>query len=213
MTPELTPGLLLEAYAAGVFPMAEHRDDPDIFWVDPKLRGILPLGGFHISRTLARRMRRGGYRVTLNRDFAAVVDGCADRPETWISARIRRAYLDLHKLGHAHSLEIWQDAGLVGGVYGVTLGAAFCGESMFSRATDASKLALAHLIDHLKRCGFMLFDTQFLTPHLGRLGGIEIPRARYRMLLQQAVSREADITALPLERDPVQILQRNTQMS
>lgn len=213
MTPELMPGLLLEAYAAGVFPMAEHRDDPDIFWVDPKLRGILPLGGFHISRTLARRMRRGGYRVTLNRDFAAVVDGCADRPETWISARIRRAYLDLHKLGHAHSLEIWQDAGLVGGVYGVTLGAAFCGESMFSRATDASKLALAHLIDHLKRCGFMLFDTQFLTPHLGRLGGIEIPRARYRMLLQQAVSREADITALPLERDPVQILQRNTQTS
>lgn len=213
MTPELTPGLLLEAYAAGVFPMAEHRDDPDIFWVDPKLRGILPLGGFHISRTLARRMRRGGYRVTLNRDFAAVVDGCADRPETWISAHIRRAYLDLHQLGHAHSLEIWQDAGLVGGVYGVTLGAAFCGESMFSRATDASKLALAHLIDHLKRCGFMLFDTQFLTPHLGRLGGIEIPRARYRMLLQQAVSREADITALPLERDPVQILQRNTQTS
>lgn len=213
MTPALTPELLLDAYAAGVFPMAEHRGDPDVFWVDPQLRGILPLNGFHISRSLARRMRRGGYAVTLNRNFEEVVDRCADRRETWISARIHRAYTGLHRLGHAHSLEVWQNERLIGGVYGVTLGAAFCGESMFSRATDASKLALAHLIDHLKRCGFVLFDTQFLTPHLARLGGLEIPRARYRVLLQQAVVIEADITALPLESDPLQILQRNTQTS
>lgn len=213
MTQALTPELLLEAYAAGVFPMAEHRDDPDVFWVDPQLRGILPLDGFHISRSLARRMHRGGYAVTLNRDFEAVLDGCADRRKTWISARIHHAYAGLYRLGHAHSLEIWQDGRLTGGVYGVTLGAAFCGESMFSHTTDASKLALAHLVHHLRRCGFTLFDTQFLTPHLARLGGVEIPRARYRLLLQHALEIEADITTLPLETDPDQILQRNTQTS
>lgn len=213
MTTPLTPTLLLQAYAAGVFPMAEHRDDTEVFWVDPHLRGILPLDRFHISRSLARRMRRGGYQATLDRDFEGVLRGCADRPETWISAPIHRAYARLNRLGRAHSLEIWQDGHLAGGVYGVTLGGVFCGESMFSRRTDASKLALAHLTDHLRRCGFVLFDTQFLTPHLAGLGAIEISRAEYRERLRAAIPIPAEITALPLETDPAQILQRNTQMS
>jgi len=213
MTPALTPELLLEAYAAGVFPMAEHQDDTEVFWVDPHVRGVLPIGDFHISRSLARRMRLGGYTATLNRAFEAVLAGCADRPVTWISGRIHRAYVGLHRLGHAHSLEIWREGHLAGGVYGVTLGAAFCGESMFSTETDGSKLALAHLTDHLKRCGFVLFDTQFLTPHLARLGAVEIPRLHYRMLLQEALAIDDDITAQPLESDPRQILQRKTQTS
>ncbi|EAQ25404.1 leucyl/phenylalanyl-tRNA--protein transferase [Roseovarius sp. 217] len=213
MTTPLTPALLLQAYASGVFPMSEHRDDPDVFWVDPHHRGILPLDGFHISRSLARRMRQGHYEATLNHDFEAVVLGCADRADTWISPPIHRAYLALHQQGHGHSLEIWQEGQLVGGVYGVALGAAFFGESMFSRRTDASKLALAHLTDHLARCGFSLFDTQFITPHLGRLGGREIPRVQYRALLQEAMETEADITNPPFDPDPSQILQRKTQMS
>jgi len=209
----LPPALLLRAYAGGVFPMAEARDDPEVFWVDPKRRGVLPLDGFHISRSLARRMRRGGYRVTLDSDFAAVLDGCADRPDTWISGPIRAAYLELHAQGHAHSLEIWEEGTLAGGVYGVALGAAFFGESMFSRRTDASKLALAHLCDHQRRCGFALFDTQFLTPHLARLGGIEISRAEYRDRLAGALAQEADLHALPLDPDPAQVVQRMTQTS
>lgn len=209
----LPPDLLLRAYAAGVFPMAEHRDDDEVFWVDPKRRGVLPLDGFHISRSLARRMRRGGYRVSLDADFAGVLDACAERPETWISGPIRAAYLDLHARGDAHSLEIWDDDALAGGVYGVTLGRAFFGESMFSRRRDASKRALAHLVDHLRRCGFTLFDTQFLTDHLASLGAVEISRTAYRARLAEAVSGAADIHALPLETDPAQVVQRNTQTS
>ncbi|MBE0452584.1 leucyl/phenylalanyl-tRNA--protein transferase [Roseovarius autotrophicus] len=209
----LPPELLLRAYAGGVFPMAEHRDDAEVFWVDPKRRGVLPLDGFHVSRSLARRMRRGGYRVTLDADFKGVIDACADRMDTWISAPIRAAYLALHARGHAHSLEVWEQDALAGGVYGVTLGRAFFGESMFSRRTDASKLALAHLVDHLRRCGFTLFDTQFLTDHLASLGAIEISRAAYHARLAKALSGAADIHALPLERDPVQVVQRSTQIS
>jgi leucyl/phenylalanyl-tRNA--protein transferase len=209
----LPPDMLLRAYAAGVFPMAEHRDDPEVFWVDPKRRGVLPLGGFHISRSLARRMRRGGYRVTLDGDFAGVLDACAERADTWISAPIRAAYLALHARGDAHSLEVWEGGALAGGVYGVTLGRAFFGESMFSRRRDASKLALAHLVDHLRRCGFTLFDTQFLTDHLASLGAVEISRAAYHARLAEALSGAADIRALPLEGDPVQVVQRNTQTS
>ena len=209
----LPPELLLRAYAGGVFPMAEHRDDPEVFWVDPKRRGVLPLEGFHVSRSLARRMRRGGYAVTLNGDFEGVVDACANRPETWISAPIRDAYLALHACGHAHSLEIWEDGALVGGVYGVTLNAAFFGESMVSPRTDGSKRALAHLVDHLRRCGFTLFDTQFITDHLSRLGAIEISRAAYRARLATALGAEANITALPLDADPAQVVQRMTQTS
>jgi leucyl/phenylalanyl-tRNA--protein transferase len=209
----LPPALLLRAYAAGIFPMAEHRDDAEVFWVDPPRRGVLPLDGFHLSRSLARRMRRGGYTVTLDADFAGVVDACADRDDTWISAPIREAYLELHARGDAHSLEVWEEGVLAGGVYGVTLGRAFFGESMFSRRADGSKRALAHLVDHLRRCGFVLFDTQFITPHLARLGAVEIDRAAYRAQLSEALETEADITALPLEGDPAQVVQRITQTS
>lgn len=213
MSPNLTPALLLQAYAAGIFPMSEHRDDPEVFWVDPQYRGILPLDGFHISRSLARRMRRGGYEASLNADFEGVLRGCADRPDTWISGPIHAAYMALYHMGHAHSLEIRQDGALCGGVYGVALGGAFFGESMFSRRTDASKLALAHLTDHLSLCGFALFDTQFITPHLARLGGRNIPRNSYRRCLHQALGLGVDITDMLFDPDPRQILQRRTQTS
>ena len=183
----LTPEMLLRAYAIGIFPMAESRDDPDIHWVDPRRRGILPLNGFHISRSLARRIRQCGWTVTVDHDFAGVVDGCADRPETWISAPIRTLYLALHARNAAHSLELWDGPALIGGVYGVSLGAAFFGESMFSRRTDASKVALAWLVHRLRAGGYALFDTQFLTPHLRSLGGVEVPRDGYRAALAAAL--------------------------
>jgi len=187
----LTPELMLRAYASGIFPMAESRDAAGLFWVDPPKRGILPLERFHISRSLARRMRRARYSVSLDHAFEAVIAGCAERPETWINAQLHRLYRELYARGCAHSLEIWRQGRLAGGVFGITLGGAFFGESMFSRRTDASKLALAHLVDHLRRCGFSLFDTQFLTPHLASLGAIELPRARYRMLLHEALQARA----------------------
>lgn len=208
----LTADLLLHAYSAGVFPMAEHRDDPDVFWVDPKRRGILPLDGFRISRSLAKRIRNGGFEITVNRDFAGVVDGCADRAETWISAEIRDRYLELHTMGNAHSLEVWHQGILAGGTYGVSLGGAFFGESMFSRRRDASKVALAYLTDRLVQAGYSLCDTQFLTPHLASLGGIEVSRARYRALLRDALSVNADFTR-PDVPPPQLLLQRMTQTS
>ncbi|WP_397541908.1 leucyl/phenylalanyl-tRNA--protein transferase [Roseovarius salis] len=212
--PVLTPAVLLGAYASGIFPMAESREDTEIFWVDPRRRGILPLDSFHISRSLARRLRGGRYGVTLNRAFDAVVEGCADRSETWISAEIARLYCSLHRTGHAHSIEIWTGEELAGGVYGVTLGSAFFGESMFSRRTDASKMALAFLTRHLSRCGFELFDTQFITPHLASLGGVEVSRARYRALLHDALEKPASITAQPFDTDPHSlVVQRSTQTS
>lgn len=210
--PVITPELLLNAYAAGIFPMAETRDDPDVFWVDPRRRGIFPLNGFHLSRSLARRMRRWPHRVSINRAFADVVDGCADRDETWINAEIRRLYLDLHRMGHAHSLEVWEGDTLAGGVYGVTLGAAFFGESMFSRRTDASKIALAYLVDRLRRGRFHLFDAQFLTPHLASLGAVEVTRAEYHRQLEAALSGRGDFIA-PLAATPQEVVQRMTQTS
>lgn len=192
--------------------MAEHRDDPEVFWVDPKRRGLIPLDGFHISRSLARRLRREDYDISINRDFAAVVDHCADRAETWINADIRAQYLALFEMGHAHSLEVRVEDRLVGGVYGVALGAAFFGESMFSRAPDGSKIALAYLVDRLNRGGFKLFDTQFLTPHLASLGGIEIPRENYHGLLKKAQALTANFTAPDTPRAQG-VIQRNTQMS
>lgn len=191
-SPELTPQDLLGAYAMGIFPMAEAHDDPEIHWVDPRHRGILPLDGFHISRSLSRKLRSGAFRITADTAFAQVVSACANRTETWISQRIATLYQQLFQLGHAHSIEVWQEDQLVGGVYGVTLGAAFFGESMFSTVTDASKIALAHTVDRLRADGFQLFDTQFLTPHLASLGGIEIPRAAYHVLLAQALSETAE---------------------
>ncbi len=187
----LSPEHLLMAYAQGVFPMAEGRDDPAVHWVDPRHRGVIPLDGFHLSRSLTRRIRRWDHRVTVNADFAGVVAGCADRAETWISTTIFDLYTRLHAMGHAHSLEVWEGETLVGGVYGVTLGAAFFGESMFSRRTDASKVALAYLVHRLRAGGYVLFDTQFLTPHLASLGGIELPRAAYHRRLADALTRIA----------------------
>ena len=210
--PDLTADLLLRAYAMGIFPMAERRDDAQVFWVDPRRRGIIPLDGFRISRSLARRMRRGKHAVTVDRDFAGVLDGCAGRRETWISERLRALYLDLHRMGHAHSLEVWQDGMLAGGVYGVVLGAAFFGESMFSRRTDASKIALAYLVDRLRRGGFVLFDTQFLTAHLASLGAVEIGRDDYHRRLARALEMSADFLAPPIPTAQ-DVIQCNTQTS
>ncbi len=208
----LSPELLLHGYSIGIFPMAEHRDDPDLFWVDPKFRGVFPLDGFHISRSLARRIRRCGFTISINQDFEGVVDGCADRADTWINAELRDLYRQVYKAGQAHSLEVWEDNQLVGGVFGVTLGAAFFGESMFSRRTDASKIALAYLVDRLRQTGFQLFDTQFLTAHLASLGAIEIPRSDYRKALEEAIGDSADFAAeVPQSADGV--IQRITQTS
>lgn len=205
--PFLSPELLLHGYSVGVFPMAEHRDDPEVFWVDPKKRGVLPLDGFHISRSLARDMRRTAWHFALNTAFSEVVEGCAARPDTWISNEIFAAYSALHRRGHAHSFELWEDNTLVGGVYGVTLGAAFFGESMFSRATNASKIALAGCVDHLARAGFRLFDTQFLTDHLASLGAVEIPRAQYHARLEYALHGYAEISQVQVS-SPKSVLER-----
>lgn len=210
--PAITPELVLNAYASGLFPMAETRDDDELFWVDPRRRGIIPLDGFHVSRSLARRIRRGDYEIRIDNDFPAVIDACADRPDTWINAPIRALFCQLHAMGHAHCVEVWQDGALAGGVYGLAIGGAFFGESMFSRRRDGSKIALAYLVDRLRRGGFVLFDTQFLTPHLASLGGIEIPRARYRRALAEALAREADFTAPP-PASPQDVVQRSTQTS
>lgn len=210
--PDLTPELLLHGYSIGIFPMAEHRDDPEIFWVDPRRRGVFPLDGFHISRSLSRAMRRTRFTITTNTAFNDVVTGCADRADTWINAEIFSLCAQLHALGHAHALEVWEDDMLVGGVYGVTLGRAFFGESMFSRRDNASKIALACLVDRLNRGGFTLFDTQFLTPHLASLGAQEITRAAYHARLEMALMKTADFTA-PAAASPQEVVQRMTQMS
>ena len=199
---ELTPELLLRAYAAGIFPMAESGDDPELFWVDPVRRGILPLDGFHLPRRLARTVRADRFEISCNRDFVKVMRGCAEatseRPQTWINDEILRVYSALHERGAAHSIEARIDGALVGGLYGVALGGAFFGESMFSRVTDASKVALAHLIVKLRQGGFRLLDAQFVTEHLQRFGAMEISRARYRRLLAEAVEQSARFPTEPL---------------
>jgi leucyl/phenylalanyl-tRNA---protein transferase len=210
---EITPQLLLQAYAAGIFPMSEGRDDPNLFWVEPKRRGIIPLDGFHISRSLARRIRQNPFEIRINSDFAGVVAACADRDETWINAEITALYSALHEEGFAHSLELWQGRDLVGGVYGVALGAAFFGESMFSRARDASKIALAYLVARLNAGAFTLFDVQFTTPHLIRLGAIEISRIDYHKRLDAALEKRADFKAGGALFTPQNVLQRNTHTS
>lgn len=191
----LTPELLLRAYAVGIFPMAEGRQDPEIHWIDPRRRGVLPLDAFHVPRRLKRRLRQGHFRVTCDRAFAAVVEGCAapgpGRRDTWINPVIEQLYAGLYEMGFAHSVEVWEGETLVGGLYGVALGAAFFGESMFSRATDASKVALAHLVARLRAGGFTLLDCQFITPHLASLGAIEIDRADYLAALVSAVAGAA----------------------
>lgn len=188
----ITPEILLRAYSLGIFPMAESRDSTDIHWVEPRLRGIFPMGGFHISRSLRGQILQGDYHVTVDSDFAGVVAACADRTTTWINAEITDLYQKLHQMGHAHSVEVWRGDGLIGGVYGVHLGAAFFGESMFSKATGGSKLALAYLMHRLRAGGFTLFDTQYLTPHLASLGAIEIHKSAYKARLSAALNAQAN---------------------
>jgi leucyl/phenylalanyl-tRNA--protein transferase len=208
----LSPELLMQSYAMGIFPMSEHRDDPEVFWVDPRLRGVMPLRGFHASRSLRRAMRRTTFEISIDQDFSGVLDGCADRVDTWINAEIRSLYIALHERNQAHSLEVWDGSSLVGGVYGVTLGSAFFGESMFSRRTNASKIALACLVDRLLDAGFALFDTQFLTEHLASLGGVEIDRNTYHKALAIACEQQADFMRPPM-RSPQEVVQRMTQIS
>jgi len=203
----------LQAYAAGIFPMAESQQDEEIFWIDPKLRGILPLDKFHISRSLRRIILANAYTIRTNSDFSTVVNSCADRPVTWINGPIFALYQSLHEQGFAHSLEVWDGDDLIGGVYGVALGGAFFGESMFSRRTDASKIALAYLVDRLRQGGFALFDTQFLTPHLQSLGGMEISREAYRGLLRQALEIGADFHRAGQPPSAAGVIHRNSQTS
>lgn len=216
----LTPELLLQAYARGYFPMADAADDPGYFWVYPTKRGILPLDRFHVPHKLARRVRRGDFTVRIDRDFAGVIAACAaptDHPQrnsTWINATIRDAYIELHRLGFAHSVECYDaDGRMVGGLYGVRLGAAFFGESMFSRATDASKVALVHLVGRLIAGGFTLLDTQFVTEHLKQFGAIEVKRAEYLELLMDALPRRADFYGLAPDAPPELVLQSISQTS
>ncbi|MDF1750919.1 MAG: leucyl/phenylalanyl-tRNA--protein transferase [Alphaproteobacteria bacterium] len=193
---DLTPDMLLRAYAIGVFPMAEDRDDPDLFWIDPRIRGVIPLDGFHIPKRMVKTLRSNRYRVTFDRDFEGVMDGCAEasdrRPRTWINDKILTLYTALHRMDHAHSVEVWEGERLIGGLYGVTLGSAYFGESMFSRERDASKIALCHLVARLTFAGFHLLDTQFVTKHLERFGAKEVPRSDYRTLLSDALNYDAN---------------------
>ncbi len=197
---EITPQVLLKAYSCGIFPMAESADDPGMFWVEPEMRGIIELDSFYIPRRLARTVRQKPFDIRVDTAFEDTIRLCAesapDRSETWINGRIANLYLELHKLGHCHSVECWKDEVLVGGLYGVRLGGAFFGESMFSRARDASKIALVHLVDRLKAGGFCLLDTQFNTAHLSQFGALEIPKSRYEELLEQALQVDADFYAI-----------------
>jgi leucyl/phenylalanyl-tRNA---protein transferase len=192
---EITPEILLKAYAAGIFPMAEDADDPTLFWVEPRERGVIPLDGFHLGKRLARTVRADRFEVRVDQDFDGVIAGCAapgfDREKTWISGRIRQIYGELFDAGHCHTVETYRNGKLVGGLYGVRLGSAFFGESMFHTERDASKVALVHLIARLKRGGFTLLDTQFVTDHLAQFGAVEVPRREYRQLLRNAINRHA----------------------
>ena len=191
---DITPEILLKAYAAGIFPMAEDADDPGLFWVEPRDRGIIPVDGFHVGKRLARTVRSDAFEVRIDRNFDAVIAGCAtvgtDREKTWISGRIRQLYGALFDRGHCHTVEVYQDGRLVGGLYGVRLGAAFFGESMFHRRTDASKVALVHLVQRLRDRGYELLDTQATTPHLRRFGCIDIPASEYLRRLARALQKE-----------------------
>lgn len=197
---DLTPELIVRAYQAGIFPMAENEESPDLFWVSPQLRGIIPLDDFHISRSLRKTLRTHPYTVKVDTDFAAVIEGCAtegeDRSSTWINAEIRRLYGALFDRGIVHTVEVWDGAELVGGLYGLSLGAAFFGESMFHRRTDCSKIAMANLLFRLEAGGYQLLDTQFVTDHLRTFGGIEIPRESYELRLAEALKHKADYFAI-----------------
>lgn len=193
--------------------MAEGKDDPDVVWMEPKQRGVIPLDAFHISKSLSKAIAKNDYQIRLNNDFEAVVDACAERDETWINATIRQGYMRLFDVGHAHSIEVWRDDNLIGGVYGVSLGAAFFGESMFSRETNGSKIALAYLVAHLRKCGFMLCDTQYLTEHLASLGAVEIERDEYIERLNLAVQAPESFQRYSEPPSAFETLQRNNQTS
>jgi leucyl/phenylalanyl-tRNA--protein transferase len=200
---EITPELLLRAYACGIFPMSESADDPGLFWVEPEMRGVIPLDGFRVSSRLARTVRSDAFTVTVDTAFKRVMAECAapkpGREDTWINTRIRDLYGALHEMGHAHSVEVWEDGALVGGLYGVSLGRAFFGESMFHHARDASKVALVHLVARLIAGGYGLLDTQYVTDHLLSFGAREVPRERYRKLLDAALDDVADFDKLPTQ--------------
>lgn len=214
---ELTPDILLRTYAAGIFPMAESADDPTLFWVDPDRRGILPLDDFHISRKLQRTLRRDPFDVRCDTAYLEVIQRCAERrperPNTWINSEIIRLYGGLFDMGHAHSVECWIGDKLVGGLYGVSLAGAFFGESMFSEATDSSKVALCHLMARLRRSGYTLLDTQFVTKHLATFGAIEIPRADYRRMLTHALQIRTSFYLGPLSSEDLTFRQSLTQTS
>ena len=197
---EITPEVLLKAYACGIFPMAESADDPALYWIEPEKRGVIPLDRFHVPARLARTVRSDRFTVLIDRDFNGVLDGCAEpqpgRQRTWINARIRTLYRKLYERRHCHSVEVYDGDELVGGLYGVTLGRAFFGESMFHRARDASKVALVHLVARLRAGGFKLLDTQFVTEHLMTFGAVEVPQRQYHKLLEAALSGEGDFSAL-----------------
>ena len=201
---ELNAELLLRAYASGIFPMAESADSPDLYWFDPEQRGILPLDGFHVPKRLKRTVRAGTFELRFDHDFHAVIEACAEptaeRPKTWINADIVRLYSELHARGFAHCVETWRDGRLVGGLYGVSLGAAFFGESMFSRETDASKVALVHLVARLRAGGYTLLDTQFVTDHLTRFGAVEISRTEYRRRLAYALAERGVFSGIDQEQ-------------
>lgn len=214
---ELTPELLLRAYAIGIFPMADSRTSRNLYWLEPEQRGVIPLDGFHVPRRLRRTIRQKPYEVRANTAFREVIAACAERysgqQDSWINDDIRRLYVGLHEMGTAHSVECWKDGKLVGGLYGVALGAAFFGESMFSLAVDASKIALVHLVARLKLGGFTLLDTQFVTKHLQQFGTIEISRNAYRERLAAALRRSAVFQPDLPEGELVTFLQSTTQRS
>lgn len=206
----ITPHILLKAYAAGVFPMAESADDPSLYWVEPEERGIIPLDGLIVSRSLRKAVRQQRFDIRIDTAFPEVMRLCAertsDRKETWINARIHRLYGELHQMGHCHSVESWQDGKLVGGLYGLRIGAAFFGESMFSRATDASKVALVHLVARLNAGGFSLLDAQFMNPHLETLGAVPIKKIAYLEKLRAATQAEADFSVFKRDGDAEAVL-------
>jgi len=207
---EITPEVLLKAYACGIFPMAESAEDPALYWIEPPERGIIPLDTFHVPSRLARTVRADRFRIAINRDFEGVLDGCAEpapgRSRTWINGRIRSLYRKLYDIGHCYSVEAYENDTLAGGLYGVSLGRAFFGESMFHHARDASKVALVHLVARLRAGGFALLDTQFVTEHLRTFGALEVPRDKYHKLLEAALTGEADFSALRLDMSGVEAL-------
>ena len=214
---EITPQVLLKAYACGIFPMAESADDNALYWIEPERRGILPLNGLHVPRSLARTIKRGSFEIRVDHDFEGVIEGCAEAKEgrnsTWINNRIRTLYSELFSLGFCHTVEAWQDGKLVGGLYGVHLAGAFFGESMFSRARDASKVALVYLVARLRHGGFRLLDTQFVTDHLVRFGAVEVSREKFQGLLEDALLGSADFSRFSSKASPSDVLQAVSQTS